>query len=345
MSQLPSQFSPLPVKVEHSRLLLAPCNATKSITENRNSCHFIVPSHWSFEILWNPALPIWQGNVMSSSGLFCACASFCWSKASQARWLSQAHFILAKHTTPFPVKDSTKTHPLSIMATRIHTPHNEVHQSVIALPKAVQELLIRHLLEPWAWAARGCTWLWFFQIGCPKSPLVSYAFKLQHQNWRLISSNFQPKLHTSTSTWSSWCVVRCWTLSLICTVPQKQISKKLREGATIGVCQGTVWIHKMEFSYLYSIFIYIYIQIHTNTDTYSHWYYSRTLGNYKFCLDIPLVWWVQAGSMSNPKLSFWAKAARIMRTSCPTSFATGHKTCDNCLVTRNSPYPWRSDGS
>ena len=134
---------------------------------------------------------------------------------------------LQKHTTPFPVKDSTKTHPLSIMATRIHTPHNEVHQSVIALPKAVQELLIRHLLEPWAWAARGCTWLWFFQIGCPKSPLVSYAFKLQHQNWRLISSNFQPKLHTSTSTWSSWCVVRCWTLSLICTVPQKQISKKL----------------------------------------------------------------------------------------------------------------------
>lgn len=42
---LPSQFSPLPVKVEHSRLLLAPCNANKSITKNRKSCHFIVPSH------------------------------------------------------------------------------------------------------------------------------------------------------------------------------------------------------------------------------------------------------------------------------------------------------------
>ena len=41
---LPPQFSPLPVKVEHSRLLLAPCIATKRITENRNSCHFIVPS-------------------------------------------------------------------------------------------------------------------------------------------------------------------------------------------------------------------------------------------------------------------------------------------------------------
>ena len=171
---LPSQFSPLPVKVEHLVvffwLLATPPKASQKTATAVKSLFPAIEALKYCEIL-----PFQFGRVMLCPLQACFVPAPASAEAKPHKQGGWAKHIssLQKHTTPFPVKDSTKTHPLSIMATRIHTPHNEVHQSVIALPKAVQELLIRHLLEPWAWAARGCTWLWFFQIGCPKSPLVS----------------------------------------------------------------------------------------------------------------------------------------------------------------------------
>ena len=137
-------------------LLATPTKASQKTAKAVTSLFPAIEALKYCEIL---PFPIWQGNVMSSSGLFCACASFCWSKASQARWLSQAHFILAKtyHTfsregfhqnTSLVNNGHQNIYPASRSASKCHN----ASESCSRTP---------HPASAWAWAARGCTWLWF----------------------------------------------------------------------------------------------------------------------------------------------------------------------------------------
>lgn len=153
------------------------------------------------------------------------------------------------------------------MATRIYTPHHEVHQSVITLPKAVQELLIRHLLEPGRHeAAPDCDFC--FQIGCPKS----VGFICIHiATSKLAPYQLQLPAETSYVHFDMVQLVCCKVLDFVVDLycPSETNLPKVAIGATIGVCQGTVWIHKMEWgkkTYVY-IFIHIQIQIHIVTRT------------------------------------------------------------------------------